>query len=130
MPVVVRFEPRAEVVIGEGSGALSIEEAKEGASRIWGNPEWLGKPIIWDLRSAQLDLSSPEVREIAQYILGRQPSSAPPRVAFVAVRDVDFGLMRMFAAFREHPSTEVRVFRDYDEALAWASGEEVRLHRP
>jgi hypothetical protein len=35
-------------------------------------------------------------------------------------RDLDFGLARMFEAFREHPATTVRVFRGFDEALSWA----------
>jgi hypothetical protein len=41
-------------------------------------------------------------------------------VAFVTGRDPDFGLARMYEMLSEQPSTEVRVFRDYDEAVAWA----------
>ncbi len=87
---------------------------------VWGNPEWSGKPVVWDFRSAILDVRAPEVREIARFVLDRQPSSPPPKVAFVIARDVDFGLARMFEVFRQHPSTEVRTFRDYDEAVSWA----------
>jgi hypothetical protein len=41
-------------------------------------------------------------------------------VAIVVGRDADFGMVRMFEVFREHPPTEVQGFRDLDEAISWA----------
>jgi len=120
MPFSMRIEPDAGIVIGTCSGALGLDDAREGAMAVWGNPNWSGKPVVWDFRSAILDVQAPEVREIARFVLDRQPSSPPPKVAFVIARDVDFGLARMFEVFRQHPSTEVRTFRDYDEAVSWA----------
>jgi hypothetical protein len=38
--------------------------------------------------------------------------------ALVVATDVGFGLARMFGALREDVSTEVRVFQDYEEAVA------------
>ena len=60
---------------------------------------------------------------MARFILDNQPAVPPPRVAFVTIRDVDFGLARIFEVYREHPATSFRVFRDYDEAMAWAMGD-------
>jgi len=54
-------------------------------------------------------------------VTDHQPWSRPQRVALVTGTDVDFGMARMFEAFREDFFTEVRVFGDYDEAVAWAS---------
>jgi hypothetical protein len=45
-------------------------------------------------------------------------------VAFVTAHDADFGLVRMFEVFREHPETEVRAFRQLEAATHWALGEE------
>jgi len=75
---------------------------------------------VWDLRSAQLDVQGADVEEVARFILQRQPKTPPPRVAFVTGRDVDYGLMRMYQVYRNHPSTEVHIFRDYEEAVSWA----------
>lgn len=119
MPFSIRTEPETGIVVAACSGALRLDDAKEGAETIWGNPEWSGKPIVWDFRSARLDVDVTAVRELAKFILERQ-SSPPPKVAIVTARDVDFGLARMFEVFRERPSTEVRTFRDYEEALSWA----------
>ena len=118
MPFTMRME--AGIVIGTCSGALGIDDARAGASAVWDNPDWRGKSVVWDFRSAQIAIDTPHVRELARFILGSQPTPPPPRVAFVTARNVDFGMARMFEALREQPPTEVHVFRDYDEAVAWA----------
>jgi hypothetical protein len=120
MPFSVRFEPETDLVVATCSGTVTLNDARLGATVVWDNPEWSGKPVVWDLRSAHLDVSGPEVRQIAEYILGHQPAIPPSRVAFVTDRDVDLSLVRMFQAIRQHPSTQVEVFRDYEEAISWA----------
>jgi len=120
MPFSLRLEPETGIVIATCSGDLGLNDAKEGATAFWENRDWSGKPIVWDFRSAHLDVTASEVREIAQFILERQPPTPPSKVAFVTASDADFGLGRMFEMFREHSSTQVRVFREFDEAVSWA----------
>src|SRR5262249_45380174 len=108
------------IVIGTATGAVGLAEGREGAASFWHIPEWSGRPVVWDFRAARLDVQPQEVRDLAQFILERQPATAPPRLALVAGRDLEFALLRMFEVFRDHPSTEVRVFRDIGEAVAWA----------
>ncbi len=124
MPFSLRVEPETGIVIATCTGALALADAKKGAAAFWENPEWGGRPIVWDFRSARLDVTGAEVREMAQFILENQPQSPPSRVAFVTSSDADFGLGRMFEVLREHPSTQVRVFRDYAEAVSWARSSE------
>ena len=116
MPFSMRLEDG--VVVGTCSGTLVVEDAKAGATAVWSNPDWRGKPVVWDFRSAQFDVDAAGVREIAQFILTSQPVP-PPKVALVTAREVDFGMARMLEAYRENPATEVQVFRDYDEASSW-----------
>lgn len=97
-----------------------MDEAKAGARAVWDDPAWQARPVVWDFRGAKLSLSTAEVRAFAEFILESQPAARPPRVAIVTGTDVDFGMARMFGAYREHPSTQVRVFRDYDDAVTWA----------
>lgn len=125
MPFSLHMDPGSGVVIGTCSGILNVTDARKGAAAYWATPEWSGRPVVWDFRSAQLDVHPPEIDALAQFILESQPPTPPPRVAFVTGRDVDFGLSRMFEVHREHPATLVRVFRNYDEALRWATA-----HRP
>jgi len=41
------------------------------------------------------------------------------QVAMVAAKDVVFGMFRMFEMQREDLDYEIRVFKDYDEAVTW-----------
>ena len=116
MPFSVRLEDG--IVVGTCSGKLVVEDAKAGAMAVWNDPDFRGKPVVWDFRLAQLDVDAAGVREIAQFILTSQPDP-PPKVALVTAREVDFGMARMLEAYRENPATEVQVFRDYEAASSW-----------
>ena len=122
MPFSLQLEPASGVVVGTCTGMLNASDARKGATTFWANPDWSGRPVVWDFRAAQFDIHAPEIRDIAQFILENQPPAPPPRVAFVTTRDVDFGLARIFEVYREHPTTSFRVFRDLDEAMSWAMG--------
>jgi hypothetical protein len=118
MQLSIRLE--RGLVVATASGRLGLAEAKKGARGVWNNVEWQGKPLVWDLRSAELNVTSDEVQLLAKFILGNQPTP-PPKVAFVTSRDVDFGLARMLEVYRFQPTTLIRTFRSYEEAVCWAS---------
>ncbi len=46
--------------------------------------------------------------------------------ALVAPGDLSFAMARMFELLRAGTSSNVRVFRDYDEARSWATSEPVQ----
>lgn len=120
----IQVEVKTRNVTVTCRGALRARDAREGAEAVWVTPGWSGQPIVWDFRGAQFDLSSAEIRDIAHFVLRGQPIPPPARVAFVTGRDVDFGMSRMFGAYRDDPRTEFRVLRDYKKAIRWAQGDE------
>ena len=120
MPFHLRRASDPDITIGICEGPLGLDEAKAGARAVWDDPTWRASPVVWDFRGAKLNMSTAEVRAFAEFVLESQPAARPPRVAIVTGTDVDFGMARMFGAYREHPSTQVRVFRDYDDAVTWA----------
>jgi len=120
MSISLQLDPDSGVIVATCSGDLGIDDGKAAAADLWGKPEWSGRPVIWDFRQARLNVHAPQVRQFAQFVLQHQPMTPPYKVAMVTGRDVDFGLARMFEVFREHPSTEVRTFRDFSEAMSWA----------
>jgi hypothetical protein len=96
--------------LGAFDAAVSDDEYKPGMGR------------IWDFRDA--DLSALDGSVVAE--MTRYPSKFPPgisdvKVAFVASRDLEYGLSRMFEAYSEAPST-ISVFYSLAEAEAWISG--------
>jgi hypothetical protein len=123
MTLSIQLELENGIVVARCTGVLGMKEAQETAPLIWKRQEFAGLPIVWDFREASFDVQPKDVREIAQFILSRQ-TTPPPRVALVISRDVDYGFSRMFEVFREDASTEVRTFRDIDEALLWARSEQ------
>lgn len=122
MSISIHIEKDSGIAIATCSGALRLADAQQGAEALWRTADWAGRSAVWDLRAARFEVSSSDAREIARFILLHQPSPPPSRIAFVTLRDVDFGLSRMFGVFREDPATAFRVFRDYDDALRWVRG--------
>ena len=123
VPVSIQIETGSGIAIVTCTGELRASEAKEDVVALWNDNDWAGKAAVWDFREAQFVISSPEVQELADFVLTNQPAP-PEKVAFVTGRDVDFGLARMFEAFRSDPRTAFKVFRDFDAALRWAGAQE------
>lgn len=124
MPFSIRVDEKTGIAIATCTGVLRRRDAEEAAAALWGTPGWKGRAAAWDFRGARFDLSSSDTREIAGFVIQHQPTPPPSRIAFVTDRDVDFGMARMFEVFREDPGTAFRVFRDYDEAVAWLKSPE------
>ncbi len=107
------------MTIATCSGELRLDDAKTAAAAFLIAPGAPGQSGIWDFRDARLDLSTSDVRAIAEFVLENQPATPPKKIAFVTTRDADFGMARMFEVFRQEARTEFRVFRNYDEAITW-----------
>lgn len=76
------------------------------------------KMRLWDF-SAGLDLSSTDVRELAEYVKSKE--FQPIRVTVVAPSDMSFGLARMATGYREDYRTDQRVFRSLNDAREWVT---------
>lgn len=79
--------------------------------------------MLWDLTSATLEAaSSQELRYIARRIgVMEMARKGARKAALVCLRDVDFGMARMFVTIAELDGCPVHmaVFRDGDEARSW-----------
>jgi hypothetical protein len=76
------------------------------------------KPLIWDLRQASFKLNADQVKELAAAV-NRVAEQNKPKTAFVVDQDLEFGLVRMFGAYRDHGETKIGVFRELDAARQW-----------
>ena len=118
MAITLDLESVEGVSIGIAHGSLTLDEIEESAAtmrRFVGGSEIR---TLWDLRDAQFDLTSTEVRELADFAR-TLVSGATVRTAFVAPRDLEFGLLRMFEVLREAKGVQTSVFRDKERALEW-----------
>jgi hypothetical protein len=74
---------------------------------------------LWDFRDADLSsLDSDTVVQMAQYSLNFSPGINDVKVAFVASRDFEYGLARMFE-MSSMSKTPIRVFKAMNEAEKW-----------
>lgn len=78
--------------------------------------------ILWDVRQGSVaKLSFNNVRTIAENVMKLSKKQHRRKTAIVTPEDVDYGIGRIFDAFakiKEAPFA-VRVFHNYDEAMAW-----------
>jgi len=77
-------------------------------------------PVLFDGRLSQADISTADVDWRVQFVSTLRAMGFSPRCA-VVVRDkpVTFGLGRMLSLRLGSEDVELRVTRDFDEALRW-----------
>ena len=72
---------------------------------------------LWDIRGCELDIAYDDWVELAGIAQSRDPNTG--RGAVLVAKDVAYGQLRIYQAFRESESNDVRVFRDEHEAIDW-----------
>lgn len=125
MPMTIDLESNDGIAIGIAHGSLTLDEIKESAAAMWRAVEASEVRMLWDLRDARFDLAQTAVRDLAEFVR-RLVSVSNVRTAFVASRDLEFGLIRMFEALRDEEGVRTSVFRDRERAVEWL--ENVEAH--
>jgi hypothetical protein len=121
MPVSYAF--RGDVLELRASGTYAPGEVAQAFERALADPDRpVLRALLYDVRESSVvgGRSTPEVRQAVAFFesLGQQVGQ---RVALLATTDVAYGVMRMVAAWAEARDIDASVFRDADEAFAWAS---------
>lgn len=125
MPITTDFDPDTGLRVHVMTGRLTYAEVRDTLEELYARPDFdPTMNALWDLREAVLtDISSDDVRKIAQLVRGRPPIGVSSRVALVVSRDADFGMARMYGAQLDGAAQSgFRVFRDVDEATTWVGG--------
>jgi len=122
-PAQLDFVEDPRVVIVSGRGVLSADLMLRWVAEMTAHPSFeLGMHQIYDATQLDYDgLSQGEIRQTIER-LRESFNMAHDRaqVAFVAPRDVIFGLGRMFEAFAEDKlEREIHVARTREDALRW-----------
>jgi hypothetical protein len=131
MAIETRIDRSADIRIHTASGELTFDELRATLQALYSSPDFRPEQhVLWDLREAVLTrFSLAEVRDIADLVAEHRGTADPARAALVVSRDVDYGMARMFEQVLAGGSeTNVRVFRDLQEAMAWIT--EPTLRRP
>ena len=120
MPISFQVEEEKDLTVFKVTGALRFDEVMAAVQSFYAdNPT---KHVLWDLLGiTDIQLTSEEVEQIASYQPRYDGEREPGKTAFVAQKDLLFGLSRMFELQSEgqHAPYPVMVFRSLDEAFRW-----------
>ena len=99
-----------QIILDAFDAAVTDKRYKKGMGR------------LWDFRDADLSaLDSTTIADMARYALKFPPGINDVKVAFVASREMEYGLSRMFEAYSTDVMTTVSVFYKMEDAEAWLS---------
>ena len=111
------IEERETFVKLTGYGVATVEDCKKLISAISKDGVYVFARRLYDLNECRLELSGDDIKSLADLSRPLDPSQS--RIAVVASEDLNYGLARMHAVFREHDNFSIRAFRDEDEAIRW-----------
>ena len=128
MRVELDFESVAKTVIVRCFGTFDLDGARWTAEQITEGIAERPGPVdgtLIDLREAAFSFSEAEIRELVDFV-NRVDAEPRGRTAYLVPQDLEFGLMRMYQAYRDRTDPNVRVFRALDEALTWVADREMK----
>lgn len=125
MPIETKIDAETSLRTHVVTGAVQTDEYEAVLEETYRRPDYRpAAGVLWDVREADLKhISRHEIKRILDFVM--QHRGAPPgvRTAIVVGRDLDYGLARMAEQFLEAESpSDVMVFRDTDEGMAWLGG--------
>lgn len=122
MTVHTTVDTAAGVITHKVTGDLLFEDVRQAFAVRTSHPDFRpGMSILWDFSEGNASrLTSEDIRKIAGQNKARlKRSGVPYKVAFLAPRDIEYGLSRMYEMFADASLAENRVFRTLDEARRW-----------
>lgn len=123
MPVTYRFEPEANLTIVTMSGPVGFDDLAGAFLERLGHPDHRpGMNILLDGRDAVLEFSADDIRRLVLlFEQKRDERGAGIRFAMASHQDLTFALGRMYEAYAVRLPEQVRVFRDFDDAMRWVT---------
>jgi len=128
--VEVIKDPRHDLTVFTAHGELTADEIIQQINNFYA-----GKPtelVLWDgTDGSQRNLQLNEVKKVFAAMKQFSEMRKSGRTAFVAGRDVDYGIGRMYEAYGEcdHVPVSYRVFKSRDEALQWLGVKKLEAER-
>ncbi len=120
MPADFFIDTQLGIVFSKATGVLGWAEAADHMARLRSHPDFRPEfNQLFDFRPvSSVTLSHAEVRRLAKPTI----FGARSLRAFVVANDLDYGLARMFATYRDlEGETGIVIFRVMQEALTWLS---------
>ena len=122
MPVKTVIDQKTDVIIRTVKGGFTFQDFKSAFHGMLTPPDFQkNMPVIWDFTKADLSkIFKQDLDQIANHIKSHTKNrGANYRVALVALRNLEYGVLRMFEATVYDLPFGIRVFRSFEEAKKW-----------
>ena len=120
MQITAQIDKSKDLTVFTAKGVLTFDDAMFVVKAFYdGDPT---KHVIWDMTdTTNVQLTSKEVEKIATFEPRIKGKRALGKTAFVAQKDILFGLSRMFEIHSEMVNSPypVMVFRSIEQAYKW-----------
>ena len=113
MPILINTRPELGVIYVVCTGVIRLDEIMQYESDVVADPQF--DPGFAEL----LDLDFKQVSHVVNYEKNHARYVGTRKVAFVAPKDLEFGLTRMYEMMEEDSPMDTRVFRDTKTACEW-----------
>lgn len=126
MPIETSIDSETGLRMHVATGTLTPDELEKALLDAYRRPDYRPEGnSLCDVREAGVGgFTGEEIRHVVATVLKHRGAPPGTRTAIVVGRDLSFGLARMFAHQLEAKSrSDVMVFRDMDEAMAWLEAE-------
>lgn len=121
--IEIIHEKKGNLVIFNVIGAFAIQDIKDVIDANYKN---IKRYVIWDFTASETcydNLTVDDLREVSKLV---HKMAGHMKTAYVAARDIDYGLLRMYEMYKELEGVpvETKVFRKREYALKWLFSEE------
>lgn len=124
MPIEYRIDHERRLVFARGSGTLADGDFFTYQREVWSRSDVAGYHELVDMTEVEriVPPSPGRLRDLATLSASMDSAAPGSKFAIVAPKDLEFGLGRMYEAYRtlnEQSTKQVGVFRSLAEALAF-----------
>jgi hypothetical protein len=135
MPIRYDVDHEQRLVHARGSGVVTDQDVFGYQREVWSQAAHAGYDELVDMTEVERVAlpSAGRIRALAQVSARMDVPGRPCKFAIVAPRVFEYGLGRMYAAYRSldpRSTKEVKVFRTVSEAMAWLAARPVIRERP
>lgn len=109
-------------VVGCPVGDITLAQMTQWGREIWEACAPEQRNILWDLRAAKFDTDLTEIRTLADFAVKNEPDY-DYRTAFLTRDNLQYGLIRIFLAFRGRGRVTMGAFRTMERAKRWLTEE-------
>ena len=124
MGITTQIDGERNLRIHKVTGALTFDELIGTLKEVYSEPDFdPDMNSLWDVREADLSsFETPDIHNLRNFVGKHWGTGGRSKAAIVVLGDLDFGISRMYEFYLQaKSSSEVQVFRDYDEALSWVT---------